>query len=598
MENNINNSKHVDFGEKIGNAKKDRYFSKKNGFADEFFEDIYENLNFLNSLEQEEYVNKSNVFKPFKAQEIMDSGLMEPSVLKYAQSIRDAISMKPDIKEKFRENAKNFLSVYVHFVKYTELVIQEGIKRHSTFDDIRNFIDTQMRTYLFKPYAEGETVLRYTNNGLMLRGVDAFSEDRFLTLLYNTNRDKIDYKNTTWEMLLPKARSGNADKKEESIGSRLDKLHHLSHVRRTGLVRRIDDEDISTEIMHSTFSFRGGEFGNWLGQKERGEVLNMAYEAFMDLADVIGSNQKDISLNQSLSIAFGSRGSGKFSAHYESLRRVINLTRMSGAGSLAHEWFHALDNWVGSFVFSAKNGEVSYENIPTLEHATIPNSPMTDELLPHSGRTDDVNRLIKVREQFLRLGMRLQYKETDLNALSRNLSRIEEAKRSLKSTKSTYKKARYNSIISEIENELGKTTFYKHAQILDMERGKPYFSTVEELGARAFESYVLDELKSAGYRNDYLVSNHKDEIELLVRDSKSELVYVSPYPIGEERVDFKNEFRAIFDILFPNGERMSFRKDMTQEFLDKDDTSKAVEEKNEKAELERRAVAYRQLSLF
>ncbi|MBR2748247.1 MAG: hypothetical protein IKD95_07880, partial [Bacteroidales bacterium] len=31
-------------------------------------------------------------------------------------------------------------------------------------------------------------------------------------------------------------------------------------------------------------------------------------------------------------------------AHYEPMKEVINLTRMKGAGSLAHEWFHALDN--------------------------------------------------------------------------------------------------------------------------------------------------------------------------------------------------------------------------------------------------------------
>ena len=32
-------------------------------------------------------------------------------------------------------------------------------------------------------------------------------------------------------------------------------------------------------------------------------------------------------------------------AHYEPLRQVINLTKKNGAGCMAHEWFHALDNW-------------------------------------------------------------------------------------------------------------------------------------------------------------------------------------------------------------------------------------------------------------
>ena len=32
---------------------------------------------------------------------------------------------------------------------------------------------------------------------------------------------------------------------------------------------------------------------------------------------------------------------------YEPLRKVINLTKMHGAGSLAHEWWHGLDDYLG-----------------------------------------------------------------------------------------------------------------------------------------------------------------------------------------------------------------------------------------------------------
>ncbi|MFR0839197.1 MAG: hypothetical protein ACLSHA_11745 [Neglectibacter timonensis] len=34
--------------------------------------------------------------------------------------------------------------------------------------------------------------------------------------------------------------------------------------------------------------------------------------------------------------------------HYEPLRKVINLTKMHGAGSLAHEWWHGFDDYLGS----------------------------------------------------------------------------------------------------------------------------------------------------------------------------------------------------------------------------------------------------------
>ncbi|MCK5606627.1 hypothetical protein KAR91_32295, partial [Candidatus Pacearchaeota archaeon] len=46
--------------------------------------------------------------------------------------------------------------------------------------------------------------------------------------------------------------------------------------------------------------------------------------------------------------AFGARGAGLSgaAAHYEPDRKVINLTKMNGAGSLAHEWSHAFDDFL------------------------------------------------------------------------------------------------------------------------------------------------------------------------------------------------------------------------------------------------------------
>ena len=97
-----------------------------------------------------------------------------------------------------------------------------------------------------------------------------------------------------------------------------------------------------------TFGFRGGEFGNWLAADERQTILNLAYDAFMDLATVLGVPPRALSMGGELSIGFGSRGKGlrAVAAHYETGRAVINLTKVRGAGSLAHEWFHAFDNYL------------------------------------------------------------------------------------------------------------------------------------------------------------------------------------------------------------------------------------------------------------
>jgi hypothetical protein len=79
-------------------------------------------------------------------------------------------------------------------------------------------------------------------------------------------------------------------------------------------------------------------------------ALNHAYDALLDLAEAIGVPPKALSLNGALAIAFGARGTGGKDAalaHYERDKKVINLTKIRGAGSLAHEWFHAADHYFG-----------------------------------------------------------------------------------------------------------------------------------------------------------------------------------------------------------------------------------------------------------
>lgn len=103
--------------------------------------------------------------------------------------------------------------------------------------------------------------------------------------------------------------------------------------------------DVTAEDLATTFGFRGIQFGNWTNDADRQAALNQAYDAFMDLADILGVSPKALSLAGELGIAFGARGGGSALAHYEPDEIVINLTKTKGAGLLAHEWWHALDNY-------------------------------------------------------------------------------------------------------------------------------------------------------------------------------------------------------------------------------------------------------------
>ena len=118
-------------------------------------------------------------------------------------------------------------------------------------------------------------------------------------------------------------------------------LERVGAARRTG--------DVAGQDFMDAFGFRGVEFGNWNNQAERQQVMNAAYDGLLDLAEVLNLPPKAISLNGDLALAFGARGHGLSGAraHYETDKAVINLTKMNGAGALAHEWLHALDHYFG-----------------------------------------------------------------------------------------------------------------------------------------------------------------------------------------------------------------------------------------------------------
>lgn len=116
-------------------------------------------------------------------------------------------------------------------------------------------------------------------------------------------------------------------------------------------------EDVTPEMFEEAFGFRGVQFGNYVEGPKRQQDLNQAYDALMDLAGILGLPSRALSLNGEMGLAFGARGKGgknAATAHFEPDTVVINLTKRGGAGSLAHEWWHSVDNH-----FSRRRGKAA-----------------------------------------------------------------------------------------------------------------------------------------------------------------------------------------------------------------------------------------------
>ncbi len=284
----------------------------------------------------------------------------------------------------------------------------------------------------------------------------------------------------------------------------------LTEKKKVRAVRRADNEprvgddhrngkDVTPEQFSEVFGFRGVQFGNWVENDKRQQDLNQAYDGLMDLAGIIGVPPKALSLNGQLGLAFGARGKGGMKAalaHYEPSNVVINLTKKKGAGSLAHEWWHAVDNY-----FGRQDGSDA-------EYLTERRRPKRKTVV-RDGRTrveettaDDFGVREEVYDAFKKVERAITT-ETDL------------AKRSA---------------------------------ALDNTRTKDYWSTVREMTARSFERYVIDKLQSQGYSNDYLANIVSEEEHSRVNDV---LGVTEPYayPLASEMEAVNRAYDGLFGTL-------------------------------------------------
>lgn len=406
----------------------------------------------------------------------------------------------------------------------------------------------------------------------------------------------------------------------------LDKIDRIGPERRTG--------DVTTKMFQDTFGFRGGEFGNWNMGGDGQAALNHAYDALHDLADAIGVPPRALSLDGQLAIAFGARGTGgknSAAAHYEPERAVINLTKIKGAGSAAHEWWHAADDYFAkdksnSVVANGFGGksEARPELVSAFKNLvdTIMKTDRTTTTeastvqLRAQKRLDEAVSSLDYRVRDLRRAMEQPYNNKkpasaeqlgQFDALADKLKQgeqgdpiyVESASKlrgamgftigaNIREMNAVFKKvtgysfmktdpsstgrqmewmakaitdnrARMESTGDETHTYKAGTDFHIEAKRIDGYRASDYWSTPEEMGARAFESYIFDKLTAGEKRSDYLVYGVENRY-YAAHDMK-------PYPEGEERQRIDAAFDKLFDTIKTRetgtGVAMESRRDTT-----------------------------------
>lgn len=332
---------------------------------------------------------------------------------------------------------------------------------------------------------------------------------------------------------------------------------HLDAIKRTGADvrngRNVDGQDFVND-----FGFRGVEFGNWVASDERAKVVNLAYDALHDLAGVIGVPPKALSLDGQLSLAFGARGSGRAAAHYEPGRLVINMTKLSGAGSLAHEWGHALDHYFGTLdtpenTRGAPKGASGWYD-RTEQRASYLKNLRPEMAKAFDGLMDAIFKREKTRAEAVR-DVELTIERATANiarqkeyvAASTDKAFIKQSEKYIEQTQARLEAAgrRLAELRDESKPYVGakiNSSYYDEANKLSGKSGeKGYWSRPTEMFARAFESYVFDQIKAEGNKSQYLVQGVEPE-------RYADGYKGNPYPVGE-RPKINAAFADLFKVM-------------------------------------------------
>lgn len=379
----------------------------------------------------------------------------------------------------------------------------------------------------------------------------------------------------------------------------------LARINRTGLEDYRNGQDVTGEQFMDTFRFRGGEFGNWNTAEDRQQSLNFAYDALMDLASTLNVPPRALSLGGKLGIAFGARGQSKAAAHYEPGKVVINLTKMRGAGALAHEWAHAMDDYFGRQAMKGSEFSSKREDYASFglrkgkgvrDEVVDAWNDVSDAILKRTvGKEEamgEINKKLKKNRDYAASWLRDPKKSFDTKATAAQKKQwdgivadmMEASGAAIYDTKKrsalgarTYKgvealKALHKEVLGRtipkrnvdglipnlaqldltlqsrekaMAGELSSKTnssFMNEAKELDNNSGgKAYWATKHEMYARAFESYIADKLKNAGARSQYLVHS--------VENTEANSQFGKMYPEGDERKSINKAFDKMFEVM-------------------------------------------------
>lgn len=116
------------------------------------------------------------------------------------------------------------------------------------------------------------------------------------------------------------------------------------------------ESSVSFLDIRRRFNFRSIQIGRWVSDAEKARASGLFYHALCDLMAILGGPEDLVSLRGSLALNYGTGGQPGVAAHYEPATHTFALAKNAGPGSIAHEWFHAFDHYIGPKAFALAGG--------------------------------------------------------------------------------------------------------------------------------------------------------------------------------------------------------------------------------------------------
>lgn len=505
--------------------------------------------------------------------------------------------------EKTKKDSETLAKSNVALEKAKQLVTVEQIDEFFTVNNKENDF---VKVYLYRIVdvkrgkTEGEWQ-RYNDQPNRPEDIKRFFLKNYIRFLESDIKKLTEKIDANKKLYAPRADNWSWAEKSEGgapVAPKADlvinKYPPLSFIKRVGGLK-IDKEELENfettkYYLQTVFGFKEFEYGQTISDKDAREIIYHFLGAMADLGEILNMDIKQLNQLGGLSMAFASRGSGSALAHYESVAKIINLTKSRGDGAVAHEYFHYLDNIVPSINNPAYSFKMWLSDIYKetsrgyyWDTSTVKNSRVNYAMQ----RILEFIYFCKLPQQVMeQVGLDLNQdggytelltiKASDVS-ISKSYfgSTIEETFKNFITRHPQYKqldrlKPKDISVLGALPKHFGleeyaftftrkQSKFYSNSSKMKSD----YWTRPWELLARSWETYIYDKLERAGRFNNYLVSGTYFD--------RSEGVY----PYGKERealfILFENlmtEFKAAYSV----GDFVPFTSERVDEFIELEDS--------------------------